>query len=196
MTSKRLAPTSDRPQTLFSNFHFSLNHAARTAEEKNHDPVRAGSDAGLSFHARRIITAGTCGRGQHGQGPKRRCGDERRNQQSPRIAAPVLSKLASPGSDETGFSLKVRIDEGDIGEHFWLIDIERKGDLIFGTINNTPDEVKSVAMGQRIQIDPARISDWMYMRNRKIVGNETMRALLLRMPKRQADAFRTMLETP
>jgi len=51
-------------------------------------------------------------------------------------------------------------------------------------------------MGQRIQIDPARISDWMYMRNRKIVGNETMRALLLRMPKRQADAFRTMLETP
>ena len=106
------------------------------------------------------------------------------------------SKLASPGSDETGFSLKVRIDEGDIGEHFWLIDIERKGDVIFGTINNTPDEVKSVAMGQRIQIDPAHISDWMYMRNRKIVGNETMRALLPRMPKRQADAFRTMLETP
>ncbi len=105
-------------------------------------------------------------------------------------------KLAKPGEGESGFTLKVKIEDGGYSEHFWVIDIERKGETIFGTIDNTPEEVKSVTMGQRIQIAPDRISDWMYMHNRKMVGNETLRVLLARMPKQQADALRAMLENP
>lgn len=92
-------------------------------------------------------------------------------------------KLALPGEGETSFALKVKIQDGTYSEHFWLIDIGHKRNLIFGTINNDPDYVKSVAIGQRIQIDPARISDWMYMHNGKMVGNETLRPLLSRMSK-------------
>jgi uncharacterized protein YegJ (DUF2314 family) len=106
------------------------------------------------------------------------------------------SKFANPGPGENRFALKVRIEDGSNGEHFWVIDIERKGDAIFGTINNEPEQVKTVVNGQRIKIDPAQITDWMYMHNGKIVGNETIRPSLSRMPKRQADAFRAMLETP
>ncbi len=106
------------------------------------------------------------------------------------------SKRANPGEGEDHFALKVQIQDGSHSEHFWVIGVERKGDLIFGTINNEPDFVKSVAMGQRIQIDPGRISDWMYVHNGKIVGNETLRPLLARMPKQRADAFRAMLENP
>jgi uncharacterized protein YegJ (DUF2314 family) len=36
----------------------------------------------------------------------------------------------------------------------------------------------------------------MFMRNGKLVGNETMRPLLKRMPKEQADRYRAMYETP
>ncbi|MGO9486682.1 MAG: YegJ family protein [Rhodomicrobium sp.] len=105
-------------------------------------------------------------------------------------------KLAKPGEGESGFTLKVKIEDGGYSEHFWVIDIERKGETIFGTIDNTPEEVKSVTMGQRIRIAPDQISDWMYMHNRKMVGNETLRVLLARMPKQQADALRAMLENP
>jgi uncharacterized protein YegJ (DUF2314 family) len=117
---------------------------------------------------------------------------EKARQTLPRFWA----KFSNPGEGETGFALKVRIQDGANSEHFWVINIERKGDLIFGTINNDPEYVKSVSDGERIQINPDQISDWMYLHNRKIVGNETMRPLLPRMPKKEADAFRAMLETP
>jgi uncharacterized protein YegJ (DUF2314 family) len=103
---------------------------------------------------------------------------------------------SNPGGGEKGFALKVRLDEGSKHELFWLIALERRGDLIFGKIDNDPDAIHNVKNGQVIQIEPDRISDWMYMRNGKIVGNETLRPLLKRMPKAQADQFRVMLETP
>ncbi len=106
------------------------------------------------------------------------------------------SKFANPGPGESRFALKVRIGDDNRGEHFWVINIERKGDAIYGTINNEPEYIKTVVNGQRIKIDPAQITDWLYMHNGKMVGNETIRPLLSRMPKRQADAFRAMLENP
>jgi uncharacterized protein YegJ (DUF2314 family) len=42
----------------------------------------------------------------------------------------------------------------------------------------------------------ADISDWMFMRNGKIVGGETIRPLLKSLPKANADALRAKLETP
>ena len=42
----------------------------------------------------------------------------------------------------------------------------------------------------------ADISDWMFMRNGKIVGGETIRPLLKSLPKANADALREKLETP
>jgi uncharacterized protein YegJ (DUF2314 family) len=42
----------------------------------------------------------------------------------------------------------------------------------------------------------ADIADWMFMRSGKIVGGETIRLLLKSLPKAEADALRTRLETP
>jgi len=103
---------------------------------------------------------------------------------------------SKPGPGEKGFALKVRLDEGTKHEHFWLVALEHRGDLIFGKIDNDPELIHNVKSGQVIQVEPDRISDWMYFRNGKIVGNETLRHLLKRMPKTEADQYRAMLETP
>jgi uncharacterized protein YegJ (DUF2314 family) len=42
----------------------------------------------------------------------------------------------------------------------------------------------------------ADISDWMFMRNGKIVGGETIKPLLKAMPKADADALRARMESP
>lgn len=103
-----------------------------------------------------------------------------------------------PAAGVGNFSLKVAIPYGGDGsnEHFWLGDIERKGGRFLGTIANEPNHARHVKAGQRYEFGEADISDWMFMRGGRIVGNETMRPLLKRMPPQQAAQYRAMLETP
>lgn len=101
-----------------------------------------------------------------------------------------------PADDVEGFALKVKIQDGDRIEHFWLVDVARDGEAYQGTINNIPNTVGNVAIGGRHRFAEADITDWMFMRGGKIVGNETMRPLLKQLPPEQADHFRRMLETP
>jgi uncharacterized protein YegJ (DUF2314 family) len=109
-----------------------------------------------------------------------------------------FAKLEKPGAGESDFSLKVAIQDAASGkdEHFWLTRIVRKDGQIIGVISNEPTVVKSVHLGQSYTIDPAKISDWMFKRNGKMVGNETMRPMLKRLPEQQAAGYRAMYETP
>lgn len=106
------------------------------------------------------------------------------------------SALEARREGESGFSLKVRMEyEGDV-EHIWVGEIERRDGKIMGTIDNDPDALKNVKLGDRIEIKEADISDWTYLRNGKIVGNETLRPLLKHMPADEAAAVREKLADP
>lgn len=106
--------------------------------------------------------------------------------------------LATPGPGEKDFFLKVAIpyDQNGGREHFWLRDIARDGDRIVGTIDNDPNHATHVHRGQRYTFGEADITDWMFRRNGKIVGAETLRVMLPKMPKAQADGFRAQMEAP
>jgi uncharacterized protein YegJ (DUF2314 family) len=101
-----------------------------------------------------------------------------------------------PSSGDSDFALKVRIADGDAVEHFWLVDLERADGKVFGTLGNDPQFVTSVKIGDRLEIPEADISDWLFLRNGKMVGNQTIRPLLKRMPKDEADAYRSILAEP
>lgn len=101
-----------------------------------------------------------------------------------------------PGPGESDFSLKVKITEGQDVEHFWLINLERANGKTFGTINNDPDIVSNVKLGGRIEIPEADISDWLYMRNGKMVGNTTLRVLFKQMPASDVEYYENMLAEP
>ena len=105
-------------------------------------------------------------------------------------------EMAKPKAGEDSFALKVRITDAGKSEHFWIVDVAREGPKLSGRINNDPEIVGNVAMGQRYEFSEADITDWMFMRNGKIVGNATMRPLLKRMPPEQAETYRNLLETP
>jgi uncharacterized protein YegJ (DUF2314 family) len=103
----------------------------------------------------------------------------------------------NPGLGEEGFSLKVAVPVRDnSSEHIWLVDIERSSARITGVVNNVPRDAKTLHAGERIDITEDHISDWMFLRAGKIVGNETMRPALKRMPKEEAARFREMMAEP
>ncbi len=101
-----------------------------------------------------------------------------------------------PTRGETKFALKVKITDASGAEYFWVNRIQKKGDKVSGTINNEPHIVKSVKLGQRIDIADDQIVDWLFMRNDKMVGNETLRPILKKMPKEEAAKHEAIMEEP
>ena len=110
------------------------------------------------------------------------------------------SSFRKPGNGEERFTLKVhfRVDRpGDPrDEHIWVDSIEPLASgRLAGRLANDPHDIDG-KFGDRVEFGSEQISDWMFMRNGKIVGGETIRVLLPRMPKSQADDLRKQLENP
>lgn len=101
-----------------------------------------------------------------------------------------------PERGESDFALKVEITDKRGSEHFWATDIERDAGKTMGTINNDPNTVTKVKLGDRIEIPEADISDWLYMRDGKMVGNHTLRALFKQMPAGEVEKLKKMLADP
>jgi uncharacterized protein YegJ (DUF2314 family) len=97
---------------------------------------------------------------------------------------------------ETDFCLKVKITDKGKAEHFWAVNIERKDGKIFGTINNDPEIVHNVKIGDRIPIPEDDISDWLYMQNGKMFGNYTLRVLFKQMSASEVEKYKAMLADP
>jgi uncharacterized protein YegJ (DUF2314 family) len=106
------------------------------------------------------------------------------------------AKFDHPAEGESDFCLKVKITGKEGVEHFWLGDLAKTNDALYGTINNDADIVHSVKLGDRIQIPEADISDWLYQRNGKMVGNYTLRVLFKQMPAKEVTKLKAMLADP
>jgi len=118
-----------------------------------------------------------------------------------------IAKMQNPPAGTSHYSVKLGIvDEGssfklttDVGvdqaEFFWLVDIAVSGAGFEGTISDTPETVKNVTNGQRIQFKRSDIFDWMYVDGRKFVGNFTACPVLRAGPPEDLKEFEQMSET-
>ena len=104
----------------------------------------------------------------------------------------------APKPSESGHSLKVRFSKPTSGgEHIWMADVKKTaGGRYSGKFANEPRDLPGKRAGDVAEFKDADISDWMFTRNGKIVGGETIRPMLKLMPKADADALRARLETP
>jgi uncharacterized protein YegJ (DUF2314 family) len=101
-----------------------------------------------------------------------------------------------PEGGESNFALKVLVTDKADAEYFWATGIARRDGKILGTIDNDPKIVGNVKFGERIEIPEGDISDWLYMRNGKMVGNHTVKPLFKRMPASEVERIRKMLADP
>ena len=85
--------------------------------------------------------------------------------------------LAAPNPGQTTFAIKVPIGDGTYVEHMWLMPVVDLGPSVRGTINNEPDRVTGVRIGEVRDFAKSEISDWMYIDHGHLVGGYTMRAM-------------------
>ncbi len=103
----------------------------------------------------------------------------------------------APKSSETGHSLKVHFSTRKGGEHIWIAELKKQpGGTFSGVFANEPRDLPGKHAGEAVKFTETDISDWMFMRNGKIVGGETIKPLLKSMPKADADALRARMEQP
>ena len=88
-----------------------------------------------------------------------------------------LVALKSPKSNQSAFAVKMAFTDGGNTEHMWLSAVSYDGANFRGTVDNDPEKVKTVKIGQKVTVAPGKISDWMYVENGKLVGGQTLRAL-------------------
>jgi len=100
-----------------------------------------------------------------------------------------ITALRNPKPSQTFFSLKTPFSDGDKCEHMWLIGVTYDGQKFHGVVNNVPDEVRTVRLGQKVTIAPSEVSDWMIIQDGKLVGGYTVRVLRDREPPGKREEF-------
>lgn len=115
-----------------------------------------------------------------------------------RTTLPFFWKSMEASTDsDSKFVLKMRFPtRSGGGEHIWLANIKRNGGTITGNISGRPRDVANLVGGQKVTIISKDITDWGFVRRGKLEGYYTLRALLPRLPKQQADHYRSILAEP
>lgn len=110
-----------------------------------------------------------------------------------RTFSAYLRAAAAPAPGTQNYMVKVKIADRFGVEHFWVKDVGRDGAGFAGVIDNAPVTVKSVKLGQRYAFGADDISDWMYMKDGKIHGGYTIRALAPKLPPEKQAAIKAMM---
>ena len=103
-----------------------------------------------------------------------------------------LVKARSPPKGTRLYAVKIGIHEGKNTEYFWVNEFREIEGGFSGKINNSPEMVRSVKLGQVYKFTKVQIVDWTYFDNiaGKTKGNFTACALLTKEPAAEAEAMR------
>lgn len=90
----------------------------------------------------------------------------------------------------TFFGLKKKFEENGNVEHIWIGNIQRiENGKYIGVIDNLPEKILSVKLGDTVQIERKEISDWMYIKKSELYGGYTIRLLRDRMTEEEREKF-------
>ena len=76
-------------------------------------------------------------------------------------------------------------DSGIDKEQIWLTDIQFNSGRYFGVLANAPRHLSGMNRGDRVIFDVEAITDWMYIQGGKIIGGESVKYLLEKIPEDQ-----------
>jgi uncharacterized protein YegJ (DUF2314 family) len=87
------------------------------------------------------------------------------------------------------FAVKMAFPTKNGAEHIWLSNIQKKEGKLYGTIDNEPEGVATVKLGDAVEIVATRVSDWFYIADGKLVGGLTIRVIRNRMTPAERKQF-------
>ncbi len=102
-----------------------------------------------------------------------------------------IAVLSFPQTNQQYFLIKGKFTAGDMVEHIWVADVTFDGKMFRGVLANDPESIPSLSFKQPVEVQPAQVSDWMFVQDGRLVGGYTSRILRNRMTeeeRRQLDA--------
>ena len=87
-----------------------------------------------------------------------------------------ITALKHPAPGQQDFEVKKPFIQGNEVEHIWLSDVRFVGNRFEGQVDNKPEKIRGLKLGQLVSVNPNEISDWLYVDNGKLVGGYTVRA--------------------
>lgn len=100
-----------------------------------------------------------------------------------------LSALQAKKGEDGSFAVKKPFVDGDKVEQLWVSDLTFDGQNFHGRINNKPLDVQNVKLDQKVTVAPADLTDWMFVKNGKLMGGYTTRVLYARLSTEQQAHF-------
>jgi uncharacterized protein YegJ (DUF2314 family) len=100
-----------------------------------------------------------------------------------------IRALNAPRTSQSDFSVKLPIKDGEEVEHMWITPVRHLNGRFVGAINNEPVSVRTVKMGDEVQVAKDEISDCMYIDDGKLVGGFTLRVLRDNLPENERQEF-------
>ena len=88
-----------------------------------------------------------------------------------------IAALRNPKPGQADFEVKKPFVQGNHVEHIWLAKVTFSGGRFHGYVDNHPQEITGLKLGQRVSVNPDEISDWLFVDNGKLVGGYTVRVL-------------------
>lgn len=119
-------------------------------------------------------------------------GDEQINdaiRKSRLMFADFIAAFRTNDGSRRNFSVKMPFATEFGAEHIWLTNMELKGEKLFGVVDNLPQSVTTVRLGDVVEIEEDKISDWFYIENEKLIGGLTIRVLRDRMSNSERKRF-------
>jgi len=88
-----------------------------------------------------------------------------------------IAALQHPSPTQRAFEVKKTFVQGTEVEHIWLSHVTFSGNRFHGMVDNQPDTIKGLKIGDRVSVNPNEISDWAYVDKGTLVGGYTIRVL-------------------
>jgi len=100
-----------------------------------------------------------------------------------------IAALRKNKPGDTGFEVKKAFVDGNNVEHLWIGYLTFDGKNFHGKVNNRPRDVHNVKLGQAVTVPAGQITDWMFVKDGKLVGGYTTRVLYARLSPEDRAVF-------
>lgn len=91
------------------------------------------------------------------------------------------------------FSVKFPLSDGNATEHFWLSETSYQDGIFRGTIEDEAKSVTGVNPGDQFDVPYESVTDWTYLKDGKMHGNYSLRALLPRLSPEKATQYASVM---
>ncbi len=99
-----------------------------------------------------------------------------------------IAAIQSPKSNQRDFQVKKLFVKDGKAEHIWLADVHFTGNRFVGVVDNRPEYISGLKIGDRASVNPDELIDWSYVEDNRLVGGYTIRVLYSELtPAERAD---------